>query len=313
MKINFVTLFNKNYLIQGLLLINSINDFCKSFSEIWILCVDNDTYQYLDKNFPDLNLIKIDYLEKLYPELDSVKHSRTIAEYCWTLTPFAIDYVCKTSKNNDTTIYLDADTYFFKSPQQLILDFNSSNSAVLITRHDYDVRFDKSEHAGIYCVQLLAFKPKISAQVLELWKSQCLDWCYARYEDGKFGDQKYLDDWPTRFPAIVSIYGPKGHFLAPWNSLVYDSENCILFHFHDLKFYDKYYYLGNYPISNEMKENIYKPYIENYREILINSKFDFIDRNNGRFIPFKKAIIGLIWRLFKCPLTPDFRFIPHKL
>ena len=55
-----------------------------------------------------------------------------------------------------------------------------------------------------------------SKKCLNQWKSQCLEWCKDKPEDGKFADQKYLDSWPRDFRKLL-IHSHPGANLAPWN------------------------------------------------------------------------------------------------
>ena len=90
--------------------------------------------------------------------------------------------------------------------------------------------------------------------MLNWWVNACLEWCYDRYEDGKFGDQKYLDDWTTKFEGI-HVLKHFGGGLAPWNiqqyELINSSNNTIqlinksnsekfdavFYHYHYVRFY----------------------------------------------------------------------------
>jgi hypothetical protein len=82
--------------------------------------------------------------------------------------------------------------------------------------------------------------------VLRWWRDRCNEWCYARLEDGKFGDQKYLDDWPTRFPGI-SVAKNIGICVACWNQEGYtfsrtaegsmvNGTPIVVFHYHNCHF-----------------------------------------------------------------------------
>ena len=53
-------------------------------------------------------------------------------------------------------------------------------------------------------------------EALNWWHDRCIEWCYQRAEDGKMGDQKYLDDWLVRFERVHVVRHP-GAGLAPWN------------------------------------------------------------------------------------------------
>ncbi len=76
---------------------------------------------------------------------------------------------------------------------------------------------------------------------LNAYKADCTAWCYDRVEDGRFGDQKYLDAWPSRYPNL-KIIEHKGFNLAIWNIHNYimrvrdgivmiDDDPLVFYHF----------------------------------------------------------------------------------
>ena len=100
-----------------------------------------------------------------------------------------------------------------------------------------------------------------------------------REEDGKFGDQKYLDDWPERFKN-VHLLQHLGGGLAPWNMQQYDFWregdkikgkeksggtvfDAVFFHFHGLKMCkDNIVSLTGetYEMNPQALDLFYKPY-----------------------------------------------------
>jgi hypothetical protein len=183
------------------------------------------------------------------PELLAVKGSRTPGEYCWTCTSFTIRH-CIHTFSLDHCTYLDADLLFFADPK--ILTDEIGEKSVLITAHRYSPQYDQSENSGIYCVQFVTFRNTDEGlTVLAWWMNACLEWCYNRFEDGKFGDQKYLDDWTERFTGIHVLEHPGGG-IAPWNAVDYACGSSdgqvfvqntrsgkvplVFYHFHDFRY-----------------------------------------------------------------------------
>jgi hypothetical protein len=81
---------------------------------------------------------------------------------------------------------------------------------------------------------------------LSRWREQCIEWCYYRLEDGKMGDQKYLDEWPNRYSNCHILMHP-GAGIAPWNyaqyqfgqtktgSITVNGAPLIFYHFHQFQ------------------------------------------------------------------------------
>jgi hypothetical protein len=137
--------------------------------------------------------------------------------------------------------YLDADIFFFDSPQILLKEFEESGKQVLITEHAYAPEYDQTVTSGRFCVQFMTFRRTVGGlKVMEWWQKRCLEWCFNRFEDGKFGDQKYLDDWPERFASEVHVLRQVEKTLAPWN-VNYLTQNQpddfkpVMYHFHSLR------------------------------------------------------------------------------
>jgi hypothetical protein len=215
-----------------------------------------------------------------------VKKSRSVAEYCWTCTPSTISHVLHNYDVPHCT-YIDADLYFYSDPSILIEELLESGKSVLITEHRFSFlpKLYEEKRGGRFCVQFITFiREENSLQVLEKWRGQCIEWCYSRYEDGKFGDQKYLEEWPLIY-SNIHILQHQGGGIAPWNLTQYSFQTekesiigtllkdksefmVVFFHFQYVKFMENNLCdIGWYYISSTVKKVFYVPYISKVKGI----------------------------------------------
>ncbi len=291
MKLNFCTLFDSNYLSRGIAMWQSLSQNCPD-SHLYIYAFDDKSYSVLSElKFPNTTLISLKDFETA--ELLAIKSSRTAAEYCWTCTPCIISHSIN-QFNLDHCTYVDADLFFYSNPKTLIDEMG--NDSVLITEHRYTPLYDQSLTSGKYCVQFMTFKnDDRGMRVLNWWKNECLKWCHARFEDGKFGDQKYLDDWTTRFDGVHELQNLGGG-VAPWNLQQYffsrkdnkiylkknettESYQMVFFHFHHLKIFlnNIVKITATYFIDRKSLKYFYFPYIKKLMEI--NEQIKKIDNS----------------------------------
>jgi len=146
---------------------------------LWVLCVDDETHDVLQRlALPNVRLLKLSELET--DELLSVKPGRAIAEYCWTLTPFAPRFVFETEPTVKRVTYLDADLWFRKHPKPIFDELDASGKCVLITDHAYAPEYDQSATSGQFCVQFMTFHRDGGELVRQWWEERCIEWCFAR-------------------------------------------------------------------------------------------------------------------------------------
>ncbi len=271
--LNFCTLFDSKFLPYGLNLHHSLVKHCPSF-HLYVFAFDNSCLATLQKlKLAHTTVISLKEFED--EQLLEVKLTRSKAEYCWTSTPSTILYCFNTFNLNNCT-YVDSDIFFYDDPGNLIREMGGNE--ILLTLHRYTPAYDQAALSGTFCVQFMTFlNQQEGIKALQWWRDACLEWCYARAEDGKFGDQKYLDDWEARFEK-VHVLQNRGGGVAPWNVQQYellekeirkliifdDKESSLNFyHFHGLRFLsENKVNLCEYKLTKDVIRHIYLPYIE---------------------------------------------------
>ena len=243
----FCTLFDINYLPRGLVLYRSLARTCASF-RLWIFCMDSRAEAALRRlDLPSVTIVPLTQLERHDLALLGTKGDRTQVEYCWTATPAVCRFVLETEPGVDEVTYLDADLRFFSDPQPLFDELG--DDAVLIVPHRYAPEYRHKEvTSGTFNVEWLTFRRDSDGlSALHWWHERCIEWCYFRWEDGKLGDQKYLDDFPRLF-SRVHVLQHLGGGLAPWNvanhelteragQVLVDGEPLVFYHHHSLRLF----------------------------------------------------------------------------
>ena len=239
----FCTLFDSGYLLKGLAMLQSMDEHCPT-AHVYVLCMDTKTQAIL--NQLELTFITCILLSDVEDEeLLSVKKDRGVAEYCWTLSPWLPWYVLDQYPSIDFITYLDADLLFYSSVEPIFEEIGDSSIAII--EHRFTPRLKDREVNGIFCVEWVSFRRDDEGmKCLSYWREQCLEWCYNRLEEGRMGDQKYLDKWPELYPSC-HIIKHAGAGIAPWNyaqytfstnangSLIVEGEPLIFYHFHQFQ------------------------------------------------------------------------------
>lgn len=260
----YCTFFDRNYAAKGLAMINSLIRHSAEKPEIHVLAMDEQCQSILSILDAPVRGWRMSLFES-ETGIGELKKTRTHQEYCWTVTSVFTSFIANYLRKQVT--YLDADTFFFSDPEPVFQEIGEK--PIAITPH----RFAKKDEErllpnGKYAVQWVTFDGEIGRVCAAHWASQCRQWCYYRQEDGKFADQKYLDEWPEVYRGNVCEISNPGCGLAPWNVANYrieehdgrvavDGMPLILYHFHE---YIHGQRLTNWVLRAEDRNLIYAPY-----------------------------------------------------
>ena len=291
--LHLTTFFDKNYLSRGLVLYNSLKEYTSDF-ELYILCLDDFTKDYFEKNkidFPEVKTLQLIDVEENDTDLAIAKTNRSRIEYYFTLSPCLPLYLLK--KHNLSHICsLDADILFLNSPKSLFDKLNEYS--IVITPHKFSDEITHLSKFGMYNVSFQIFKNnETGLACLQKWKEECIEYCGDEYDEvnERFADQKYLDKWLTLYPNEVFVLNDNVSGLAPWNLNNYKVEkieNCyysnqeqmIFYHFHHFKIFNERW------ASNGFNE--YKAKHQNGVDALYLDYWNKIDSFNNQFAIVKE-------------------------
>lgn len=241
---DYCTLFDRNYLTRGLALYSSLARWDQKL-RLWALCLDSQTEMILRQlDLPGLHPLPLAELEAADSALASTRATRAPVEYYFTCTPALISHLFESVNDIDCLTYVDADLYFFGNPQPIFDEIGMAEIAII--GHRFPPHLVELEKYGRFNVAWNTFRRGNEGMAcLRRWRGQCIDWCYDRLEEGRFGDQKYLDEWPERYRRLHVITHP-GANLAPWNypnvrlsrqgqDYFADEVPIVFYHFHGIK------------------------------------------------------------------------------
>jgi hypothetical protein len=235
----FCTYFDRNYATRGLALFASMRAHLPAF-RLHVLCLDAPTFELLGRiRHPELAPVPLARLEAADPELAAVKPARSTLEYYYTLTAAWPRYLLRNVAELDLLTYLDADQCFFSDPEPVFAELGEA-SLCLVPHRTVSGR---DEAYGKYNTGWMTYRRDAAGQAcLEWYREQCLAWCHERFEDGRYADQKYLEQFAARFPGVVEI-AHKGLGVAFYNANRYrfsmagpnvmvDEQPLVCYHFH---------------------------------------------------------------------------------
>ena len=241
----YCTILTKSRVYQGLALLDSLKKVTSESFQLYILCIEIETFQLLKKfNDSSVVLISENILEE---EVIELKKQRKTHEYCWTLKPILIEYLLLNNPSFKRVTYLDSDLFFWKDPG--IIFANQPNCSVLLSPEEkYRPNWKRAKVkkltkvTGKFNSGFISFKQdQVAHMCVKWWKIQCISRCEINPPAGYFGDQKYLDQLPGLSPSVCSITLP-GVNIGPWNLLKYnflvkddevyiDDDYLIFYHF----------------------------------------------------------------------------------
>lgn len=280
MSARYCVLSDSRYLPRALVMYESLRAHSAEPFDLDFYSFDGKTSTILRQlALPGVRVFPIEEIET--PEMRRARAGRSPLEYIWTCKPLALEHSLLHSPRADGVAYVEADLLFCGDPAILFNELG--DGSLLLTPHYCSPRSWVPEvpRSGKYCAQFLWCRNDAQGrEALSLWGAWCLEWCYDRYDEGRCGDQKYLERLPILFGGVREVRS-RASALGPWNTptglfrdgggrLFLQGAPVAFYHFHHFRPLGGGYYqlTHGYPVSRDAVDLIYRPYIAAYEGAL---------------------------------------------
>jgi len=297
---HYCNAIDHRYISRELALYASMRRHCQPF-RLWVLCLNDECHAMLSAlALSDVVLLRIRDLENHDQELLEAKSTRSEIEYYMTIRAAFMSWLFESRPEIDVLTHIDGDLFFFQRPRVVFEGFQ--NYSTLIVPHRFTKRNEHGLAAGIYNCGWITFRRDADGLAcLRWWRQSSIEWCYDRYEQNRWMEQKYLEQFPKNF-AHVQIAQHPGVNVAPWNLDRYrlscgsggepmvDNMPVIFFHFSGLRRVAPFVWSTSHrhfgaPMSRDVRRLLYAPYFADLlaAETIVRGRFQApLDRFHWR-------------------------------
>ncbi len=263
---SYCTLFDKNYLFQGVALHDSLLTHARDFT-LYALAMDEEAFVMLGKLGRE-SLVPVRVDDLLNDAVREVRARTTHGQFCWVNQPLICEYLLA-RHGLDMVTYLESDSWFFSDPEVLFRELGGDS--VSLVPHNFSSEFDNTRTAGRFCVQFNAFRnDERGRAVLADWRAA--NFRYDKSAPGVYPGQTCIDRWPEKFAGVKVIENP-GAGVAPWNVRGYavtvhgetphvNGVPVVFYHYHQYgRLRSGAHELGSYPMTQAVIDTFYFPYV----------------------------------------------------
>lgn len=316
----FCTYFDINYVPRARALHASLRRHAGPF-RLYALCHDEASFEAVSRlGDPTFLPISIGDLERYDPELAATRATRNRAEYYFTTTAALCRFVLDRFPEIELLTYLDADLYFYSSPEPIFEELEGASVGII--EHRFRPLLRRYRRFGIYNVGWVSLRRDVDGMAcVRWWRDRCIEWCHDRVEGDRYADQKYMNAFPQRFQR-VHVVRHAGANVAPWNAANYrfavsdgvvtvSGTPLVFFHFSGVREIRPWLYrtdFGAYltPLTRVVRQHVYRPYIAELRRLSGGSNTAAHVRNTdfrlgavlGRLKSMLRVIRGAVYREF---------------